>query len=80
MKKCFIGITKGLIDYTSFIFRNFLRDNDFLTEELGSNTDQKPVIISHQDFSDWVLFCQSNGIADEPLDYTPNNYERKIVA
>ncbi len=46
----FICLTKGVIDYSSFIFRNVLRDNDFLAGILGSNEQQQARIIKYENF------------------------------
>src|ERR1019366_10036068 len=51
----FIGITKGLVDFSTFMFRNFLRDNDFLKEELEMTGD-KALVIKHVQFSSWHKF------------------------
>jgi len=75
----FIGITKGLIDYSSFTFRNILRDNNFLPEALEKNENQQAVIINNEDFTGWRTFCQNNNLSFDALDYTPNNSDRRII-
>lgn len=75
----FIGITKGLIDYSSFIFRNFLRDTDFLNDVLGDTNDQA-IIIENMQFVSWSKFCIENGDFYNPLNYSPTNFQRRKVA
>jgi hypothetical protein len=76
----FIGLTKGLIDYASFIFRNILLDNEFLPDILENNNDQSPSIIHNEVFTSWIEFCNSNNLSFNSLDYTPNNNDRRIIA
>ena len=75
----FIGMTKGLVDYSSFLFRNFLRDNDFLKDVL-ENTQDEAVIISHVQFFDWCKFRNENIIHHDSLSYSPSSFKRKKIA
>ena len=76
----FIGLTKGLVDYSSFIFRNILLNNDFLSDILESNTDQNSFIIHNEVFTSWKEFCKRNNLSFDSLDYTPNSNDRRIIA
>lgn len=76
----FIGLTKGLVDYSSFIFRNILLDNDFIEKELPKNIKQNPVEIVVEDYRSWGSFCKKNNLDFEPLSYTPNNNDRRVIA
>lgn len=76
----FIGLTKGLIDYSSFIFRNILLDNEFFKEELPPNDKQTSVKIHDEDYQSWASFCQRNNLSLNALDYTPNDNDRRLIA
>lgn len=76
----FLGVTKGLIDYSSFIFRNILLDNNFFKHELDENNIQQPEKINDEDYQSWTSFCQKNNISFDSLFYTPNNSHRRIIA
>lgn len=76
----FIGLTKGLIDYSSFIFRNILLDNNFFKEELPPNTDQQPAKIIDENYESWGSFCKKNSFSLDALDYTPNSDDRRLIA
>lgn len=76
----FIGITKGVIDYSAFIFRNIMRDNALLPQALWHNIDQQPIIVAEEDFTSWASFCVKNDLSFEALDYNPNSNERRIIS
>ena len=76
----FIGLTKGLVDYASFIFRDILLDNEFLPDILENNEKQAPSLINNEVFTSWIEFCKSNNLSFNSLDYTPNNNDRRIIA
>ena len=77
--KNFIGMTKGLVDYSAFLFRNFLRDNDFLKDVLEI-TEDKAVIINHVQFFNWCKFSNQNLIHHDSLSYSSLSFKRKKIA
>ena len=76
----FIGLTKGLIDYSSFIFRNILRSNSFMKDVFEESSAEPSTIIEFDQFADWQNFCEQNKIDYDTLLVTPSNNRRRIIA
>lgn len=76
----FIGVTKGLVDYSSFIFSNYLSSNYFLNDLFTDNIQKQSEIIDNDLFFSWNSFCIQNSIDYNSLKYTPTDPKRKTIA
>ncbi len=76
----FIGVTKGLVDYSSFIFRNTLRSNSFMKDLFKENSAEHPIIIEYDQFLDWRNFCEQNKLDYDTLLVTSSNNRRRIIS
>lgn len=76
----FIGVTKGLIDYSSFIFRNTLRSNAFMKDLFEADSAEASIIIEFDQFYDWQNFCEQNKLDYNTLLVTPSDNRRRIIA
>ncbi len=78
---CFIGISKGLINYSVFLFKNFFRDTFFLCDTIGSlNLKDEMARVQHLDFESWITFENGNGINEDLNLYTPSEPLRRSLS
>ena len=77
----FIGVTKGLVDYVTFLFCNIVRHENFLPDIFEINLAEESIIIYNETFFSWQKFCTDNSLKKyEPEGYFPSNSKRLIIS
>ncbi|MEP7229198.1 MAG: hypothetical protein ABI691_03035 [Ginsengibacter sp.] len=76
----FIGITKGLVDYSSFIFRNILRSSSFMPEIFDESSAENPIVIEFDQFLNWREFCEQNKLDYNTLIISSADNKRRIIS
>ena len=75
----FIGFTLGLVDFSQFILKNCLRDNEFLFEFLGESFEEV-YVINHHTFKNWHPFILKNSLNSELMNLSLKNIRRDRLA
>lgn len=78
---CYIGLTKGVVNYSSFFFKNIFKDKDFLSDIIEEeNQDDQPIIIAHVQFKSWITFLGENPLTEDLYFNRPKNLSRSDLA
>ncbi|MEO6328850.1 MAG: hypothetical protein ABIO55_07955 [Ginsengibacter sp.] len=77
---CYIGLTKGLINFSTFFMNNILKEQSFLSDMIVQEKEhEQPKIIKSVQFKSWNTFSDENFLSEQDSN-KPKNAVRAELA